>query len=532
MVFVNYIITLYQKEDIAARAVCTKMESEKSNILRRIHKWLVFFSAYYVMVVNVGFYYSFGTLFPDIMTEFGSSRAETAVIQSTLIAVGLGSGLLNGVIIHKYGLVKAGLYGSVVSCVGVMACYFATSVAYMIISIGILMAVGFSCMFISSSTAIVQHFKGKQRLLMLSLQGSGAGLGGMIYPYLLRYLSSQYGIRGNLLVISAIFMNSIPICFLWGQPDDTDGQQSIPDQSKSDETFDNEHCGKIFDDTNGFEKDNSENEKLMNGMNSHDAIPSKQAVISEEHIDFNDKNDTKDDHVKKPFHETDSISKSMTDSNIDIVIENQSKNHCGESADTLCHSLSQILKNRTFVIYLLGGVTSYPALGLMMVFVVDIFLDKDFTSEDAAFGQLLLSALNILGRFLPGILMQFRCVSTLSIPMLASLISTTVFPCLVLARVKWLATLLCAFTGLSLGMFVSIYSVTTVKLVGQERLPNAMGLLFSANSLGNAIAGPVCGYLRDITGSYSIPLYAGAVMSLSGFICYTTASITRRRTKH
>ena len=307
------------------------------------------------------------------------------------------------------------------------------------------------------------------------------------------FCSKHYGMRGNLLIMGGIFMNSIPICFLWSRPVDSVMEQN---KTSTDMNLENRSVSKRLNRADISEED-TENEKLMNDINRQDhVILTKQANETDVKSDFNIENYSEYEGEKDTFCETESLTEKTPRPSLDIVIENKSKEQFGNSeepATTLCQSIGQILKNRTFVIYLLGGVTSYPALGLIMVFVVDIFLDKEFTSEDAAFGQLLLSALNVLGRFMPGILLQLSCVSTLSVPMLASLISTTVFPCLVVARVKWLATLLCAFTGLSLGMFVSIYSVTTVKLVGQERLPNAMGLLFSANSLGNAIAGPVCG---------------------------------------
>lgn len=47
---------------------------------------------------------------------------------------------------------------------------------------------GSSCLFISSSVAVGQHFAGKTGLILMSAQSAGGGLGGMLYPFVLEYL--------------------------------------------------------------------------------------------------------------------------------------------------------------------------------------------------------------------------------------------------------------------------------------------------------------------------------------------------------
>ena len=44
------------------------------------------------MMIDVGFFFVFGTLFPAILEEFGESRASTAAIQSVAVGVGPSSG--------------------------------------------------------------------------------------------------------------------------------------------------------------------------------------------------------------------------------------------------------------------------------------------------------------------------------------------------------------------------------------------------------------------------------------------------------
>ena len=55
-------------------------------------KWLVFASAFFILMIDVGFVYSFGSLFPAILEEFGDNRASTAAIQSVFTGIGPSSG--------------------------------------------------------------------------------------------------------------------------------------------------------------------------------------------------------------------------------------------------------------------------------------------------------------------------------------------------------------------------------------------------------------------------------------------------------
>ena len=56
--------------------------------------------------------------------------------------------------------------------------------------------------------------------MALSVVTSCVGVGGIFYPYLLQYLIDSYGVRGALLIVSAITMNAIPLSLLWVRKDE------------------------------------------------------------------------------------------------------------------------------------------------------------------------------------------------------------------------------------------------------------------------------------------------------------------------
>jgi hypothetical protein len=51
-----------------------------------------------------------------------------------------------------------------------------------------ILAFGTSCLYISSAVAIGQYYSGKARHLLISVQNAAGGVGGMIFPFLLKYL--------------------------------------------------------------------------------------------------------------------------------------------------------------------------------------------------------------------------------------------------------------------------------------------------------------------------------------------------------
>ncbi|WAR03339.1 hypothetical protein MAR_009897, partial [Mya arenaria] len=58
-----------------------------------LHKWLVLLSAVMVMSVDISLTHNTGQIFVAVMDRFNSNRAQTAVIQSTLIAVLFATGI-------------------------------------------------------------------------------------------------------------------------------------------------------------------------------------------------------------------------------------------------------------------------------------------------------------------------------------------------------------------------------------------------------------------------------------------------------
>ncbi|XP_053407325.1 monocarboxylate transporter 7-like [Mercenaria mercenaria] len=401
---------------------------QKEIRIRKLHSVFIFISCCLIMILHIGFINSIGTLFTDVMATFNNSRAETAVIQSTTLAISLGSGIFTGALINRIGLMGTGVLGSLVASLGLISCFFASSVTYLIISVGVFSGFGFSCGFISSAAIMSQHFSGKKRYIFLSIHATGAGIGGMVYSYLMRYLSDLYGFRGALVIIGAISMNTVPGCILWKQNSNNnklprcvaDSNQIIEFQTRF--QVKTEYSGEVI---------MIEKLRQNSSLEASDTVYVKQYPVQH--------GETKTKTVIVQGTENTSFT------------SNKSK-----SGQTFCKNISQILRNRSFLFYVMGMVISAPSLTVVFIFVADIYLDNGMTNDDVSLGLLLMNVLSITGRLFPGIILQSKYIPSLLLPFLNAMLSAVLVFCFAFVKSRWHIIILSGAVGVPLGMSISM----------------------------------------------------------------------------
>ncbi|CAG2230718.1 SLC16A9 [Mytilus edulis] len=187
-------------------------------------KWMVLIMAFMSVVMSTGFPFNMSVLYVEWLDEFKKSNSETALVQSICTGIFSLGGSINGIIVTKFGPCRCGIAGGIVAAAGLAISYFATSIYFLVLSVGIVTGFGLSLSFISASTSVGLYFDGKQRLMALALVSTGGGFKGLtrtdavsIYFYM-NVMSTVFRfVTGLLKQIPHVSVIAIPVfCALLG----------------------------------------------------------------------------------------------------------------------------------------------------------------------------------------------------------------------------------------------------------------------------------------------------------------------------
>ncbi|EEC03824.1 monocarboxylate transporter, putative, partial [Ixodes scapularis] len=125
--------------------------------------------------------------------------------------------LISGPLAHKFTARPVALVGGFISALGLMLCFFATSIQYLVVTLGIVHAIGSGMVFVVIPTVINEHFL-KYRGLAMGINFAGSTMGTFVFPKLLEFFSHHYGFRGALLLFGALSLHSIAFSLFLRQP--------------------------------------------------------------------------------------------------------------------------------------------------------------------------------------------------------------------------------------------------------------------------------------------------------------------------
>ncbi|KAI8332468.1 major facilitator superfamily domain-containing protein, partial [Chlamydoabsidia padenii] len=128
-------------------------------------------------------------------TQYGSSGS--VVLQLSLVA-SISDSLLNLMsilaqyLLTKYGLREIMIASAFLCTAGLEIASFSTEVWHLILSVGVVFGTGASVFFYASTSIIPQWF-GKKQGVAQGIVSSGACMGGLLLPFIMTSLNSQYG---------------------------------------------------------------------------------------------------------------------------------------------------------------------------------------------------------------------------------------------------------------------------------------------------------------------------------------------------
>ncbi|CAK1578564.1 unnamed protein product [Parnassius mnemosyne] len=151
---------------------------------------------------------SFGLLFKDLLDDLGVHTTGASVIASTLDSVVNFSGFFVGPVIKTFSYRKVCFVGSTICALGLLFTAPANSMGHILATYSILGGFGVG-LASSSSFVSLNYYFSKKRGQAVGLSMAGTGFGLMVMPQLVKLLLGEYGFRWTVVILGALAFHAV-----------------------------------------------------------------------------------------------------------------------------------------------------------------------------------------------------------------------------------------------------------------------------------------------------------------------------------
>ncbi|CAG7719375.1 unnamed protein product [Allacma fusca] len=176
--------------------------------------WIVVFASFMIHVIADGVAYSFGLFFVEISKEFKGSKSAASWIGSILFGVTFGAGPIASAFVNRFGCRAVSIAGSVIACFGFGISYWATSFAFLYVSVGLIGGLGLGLIYLPAIVCVSCYFE-KKRAFVTGIAVCGSGFGNFLLALVLDPLEclskdiQQLGWRAALIVVALMLLSCI-----------------------------------------------------------------------------------------------------------------------------------------------------------------------------------------------------------------------------------------------------------------------------------------------------------------------------------
>ena len=209
-----------QKDRVHTRDSHSKMTVRTENIrvqackeLGTKWKLLLIVASVFTGIFSVGFGFSLGVLYAELVRVFQVSRALVAMIQSIHMGLVLGSAILWNHPFRQYGPGLCIIVGSVAFSSSIFISVFSVNIEMFICFLGVTAGLSGSILNLGPYL-IMGKLCHNQRTAVLAILTCGGSIGQIALTYILEKLIEVYNWSGALLIVSGLAMNTIPCCLL------------------------------------------------------------------------------------------------------------------------------------------------------------------------------------------------------------------------------------------------------------------------------------------------------------------------------
>jgi hypothetical protein len=158
-----------------------------------------------INLISDGVSLSFGIIFMELVEYFGESKSKTSWVGSLFLSIPLITGPIASALTDHFGCRRVAICGSIMSALGFIAGQFATRLEHLFIAFSFA-GLGLALCYVTSIVSVAYYFE-RRRSLATGLAVCGSGFGTFLFAPLTIFLLKEYGWRGTLLILGAIFLN-------------------------------------------------------------------------------------------------------------------------------------------------------------------------------------------------------------------------------------------------------------------------------------------------------------------------------------
>ncbi|XP_033354195.1 monocarboxylate transporter 12 isoform X1 [Bombus vosnesenskii] len=524
-----------------------KCETKKSRNIKYVpldggYGWVIVCGAFFVQFWVTGLMKSYGVLYVEVMETFKDSTASVASwIPAILSCLCLALAPVTSMLCQKYSCRAVVFIGGLFCALGLTISYFATKLIHLFFTFGVLTGIG-SGLSTTPGIILVSQYFDKHRALANGICVSGTAAGSFVFPLLIKVLVDNFGFHGTILLLGGCMLHVCVSATLYRPlennyaPEDTEmpeKAEKVESTAKELETAKQQKLDLIF------ANDSTTKHNLLNEL-FH-----QNGVVAVELTDSDEEKDVVGECLQmKPIskirsssilHSVEDLStdstcvykarsslKSLKSSVTAVYPVPQNESQLPKEKKTVMQRIAQyidlsLLKNPQFMMMCLSVSLMSTGSPYMLYYLPAYVHAAGYTKSEAGYLVAISAALDLCGRLGLGWLSDLKLfdrrkgyigsvvgagVAVLAIPMAHSFY---VLACSV------------GMYGLCLGCWFLLVPVLLADQYGTDKISSTYGLVRMFQSVGAISIPPLAGYLRDVTGSYSVCfLCMGTCMVMGG----------------
>lgn len=429
-----------------------------------------------------------GVLFFGIVDTYGVSREEASwplVLSASVVCL---TGPVIGYLCQRFSCRPVLMFFSFASAISVSACYFANSVLFLTIVLGIVHGAAVSGVFVGVQVLVSQHFE-KRRATACSIMFTLCAVNMFFSAPSADFFRVTYGIKGAFLLLGGLVLNAFPAAIAVQNPAWMELRDKKSPASKKCEGFSKTETSVVAPLLTAYsEKEQAASEEGKKTiLESITVVPGPKACVVPNYA--------------RNLRNFCSLLRSTTSLKAEEGILQDMAAHARRFG-----TWRFVLDTLSFSVIIFGLTTFF-------MLYVDLATDRGVVPTRAAFLVYAFAAGDLVCRALSGVVIDSGLLTLDSVMLLGYLLQAAGFELFVWLRTFPTMMACSALIGISNGFRHSLQAPLLVKDFGIQHLPVMMGALSFCNGLVLLFRPMLVGYYRDQQGSYDGLLHIAAAVN-------------------